>query len=118
MGRTRLGVRLAAERMGTFPEGIGWWSWPRTANCCPPFGPNKPDPAGGWSSGVMQVLEIAGGMVAELAFPVGPRSAVPGDRRPSSTIVMGHHRVITTLTERVTANHRETFPGKKATGWR
>ncbi len=38
------------------------------ANGCPAFGQYKPDPAGGWAPWAIQVLEISGGKVAEMAF--------------------------------------------------
>jgi RNA polymerase sigma-70 factor (ECF subfamily) len=39
-----------------------------TANGCPAFGQYKPDPAGGWAPWAIQVLEISGGKIAEMAF--------------------------------------------------
>ncbi|MHB8246694.1 MAG: sigma-70 family RNA polymerase sigma factor [Acidimicrobiales bacterium] len=39
-----------------------------TANGCPAFGQYKPDPAGGWVPWAIQVLEVSGGKIAELAF--------------------------------------------------
>jgi RNA polymerase sigma-70 factor (ECF subfamily) len=39
-----------------------------TANGCPAFGQYRPDPAGGWTPWAVQVLEISGGKIAEMAF--------------------------------------------------
>lgn len=39
-----------------------------TANGCPAFGQYKPDPAGGWAPWAIQVLEISGGKIAEMAI--------------------------------------------------
>lgn len=41
---------------------------PITANGCPAFAQYKPDPAGGYMPWAIQVLEIADGKIAELAF--------------------------------------------------
>jgi len=38
------------------------------ANGCPAFGQYRPDPAGGYSPWAVQVLEISGGKIAEMAF--------------------------------------------------
>ncbi len=45
---------------------------PLRANGCPAFGQYKPDPAGGWQPWAIQVLEISGGKIAELAFFLHP----------------------------------------------
>ena len=39
-----------------------------SANGCPAFGQYRPDPAGGWTPWALQVLEISGGKIAEMAF--------------------------------------------------
>jgi RNA polymerase sigma-70 factor (ECF subfamily) len=39
-----------------------------TANGCPAFGQYRPDPTGGWTPWAVQVLEISGGKIAEMAF--------------------------------------------------
>ena len=39
-----------------------------TANGCPAFGQYRPDPEGGWCPWAIQVLEISGGKIAEMAF--------------------------------------------------
>ncbi|HET6965477.1 MAG TPA: sigma-70 family RNA polymerase sigma factor [Acidimicrobiales bacterium] len=41
---------------------------PTTANGCPAFGQYRPDPDGGWKPWALQVLEISGGKIAEMAF--------------------------------------------------
>lgn len=41
---------------------------PAGANGCPAFGQYRPDPAGGYAPWALQVLEIAGGQVVEMAF--------------------------------------------------
>ncbi len=41
---------------------------PTSANGCPAFAQYRPDPAGGWSPWAIQVLEISGGRIAEMAF--------------------------------------------------
>jgi RNA polymerase sigma-70 factor (ECF subfamily) len=41
---------------------------PTAANGCPAFAQYKPDPVGGWSPWAIQVLEVTGGKVAEMAF--------------------------------------------------
>ncbi|HMC38439.1 MAG TPA: sigma-70 family RNA polymerase sigma factor [Acidimicrobiales bacterium] len=38
------------------------------ANGCPAFGQYRPDPAGGWQPWAIQVLEVSGGKIAEMAF--------------------------------------------------
>jgi RNA polymerase sigma-70 factor (ECF subfamily) len=38
------------------------------ANGCPAFGQYRPDPAGGWKPWALQVLEISGGKIVEMAF--------------------------------------------------
>ncbi|MHB1988929.1 MAG: sigma-70 family RNA polymerase sigma factor [Acidimicrobiales bacterium] len=48
---------------------------PTMANGCPAFGQYKPDPAGGWQPWALQVLEISGGKIAELAFFLHPLDA-------------------------------------------
>jgi RNA polymerase sigma-70 factor, ECF subfamily len=53
---------------------------PTRANGCPAFGQYKPDPAGGWEPWAIQVLEISGGKIAELAFflhPLDPERLFP-----------------------------------------
>lgn len=37
-------------------------------NGCPAFGQYRPDPAGGWTPWAIQVLEVSGGKIAEMAF--------------------------------------------------
>ncbi len=49
---------------------------PTKANGCPAFGQYKPDPAGGWQPWAIQVLEISGGKIAELAFFLHPLDPV------------------------------------------
>jgi RNA polymerase sigma-70 factor, ECF subfamily len=49
---------------------------PIRANGCPAFGQYKPDPAGGWQPWAIQVLEISGGKIAELAFFLHPLDPV------------------------------------------
>ena len=39
-----------------------------SANGCPAFGQYRPDPQGGWSPWALQVLEVSGGKIAEMAF--------------------------------------------------
>lgn len=39
-----------------------------SANGCPAFGQYRPDPAGGWTPWAIQVLEVSGGRIAEMAF--------------------------------------------------
>ncbi len=39
-----------------------------SANGCPAFGQYRPDPSGGWSPWALQVLEISGGKISEMAF--------------------------------------------------
>jgi RNA polymerase sigma-70 factor (ECF subfamily) len=39
-----------------------------TANGCPAFGQYRPDPAGGFKPWAIQVLEIAGGQIAEMTL--------------------------------------------------
>jgi RNA polymerase sigma-70 factor (ECF subfamily) len=39
-----------------------------SANGCPAFGQYRPDPGGGWNPWALQVLEISGGKIAEMAF--------------------------------------------------
>ncbi|HET9070939.1 MAG TPA: sigma-70 family RNA polymerase sigma factor [Acidimicrobiales bacterium] len=39
-----------------------------SANGCPAFAQYRPDPAGGWTPWAIQVLEISGGRIAEMAF--------------------------------------------------
>lgn len=39
-----------------------------TANGCPAFGQYRPDPAGGYTPWALQVLEISGGRIVEMAF--------------------------------------------------
>ncbi|MGH9102406.1 MAG: RNA polymerase subunit sigma-70, partial [Acidimicrobiales bacterium] len=54
--------------------------FPTRANGCPAFGQYKPDPAGGWQPWAIQVLEISGGRIAELAFflhPLDPERLFP-----------------------------------------
>jgi RNA polymerase sigma-70 factor (ECF subfamily) len=41
---------------------------PAAANGCPAFGQYRPDPAGGYAPWALQVLEVAGGQVVEMAF--------------------------------------------------
>lgn len=41
---------------------------PAAANGCPAFGQYRPDPAGGYAPWALQVLEVAGGLVVEMAF--------------------------------------------------
>ena len=41
---------------------------PTTANGCPAFGQYRPDPDGGWKPWALQVLEVSGGKIAEMAF--------------------------------------------------
>lgn len=41
---------------------------PTAANGCPAFGQYRPDPDGGWKPWALQVLEISGGKIAEMAF--------------------------------------------------
>ena len=49
---------------------------PTRANGCPAFGQYKPDPAGGLQPWAIQVLEISGGQIAELAFFLHPLDPV------------------------------------------
>ncbi|MCU1492070.1 MAG: sigma-70 family polymerase sigma factor [Acidimicrobiaceae bacterium] len=42
------------------------------ANGCPAFAQYKPDPSGGWQPWAIQVLEISGGRIAELALFLQP----------------------------------------------
>lgn len=42
------------------------------ANGCAAFGQYRPDPAGGWAPWALQVLEVSGGKIAELAFFLHP----------------------------------------------
>jgi RNA polymerase sigma-70 factor (ECF subfamily) len=51
------------------------------ANGCPAFGQYKPDPEGGWQPWAIQVLEVSGGRIAELAFFLQPLE--PGRLFPS-----------------------------------
>ncbi|HET9078547.1 MAG TPA: sigma-70 family RNA polymerase sigma factor [Acidimicrobiales bacterium] len=39
-----------------------------SANGCPAFAQYRPDPAGGWTPWAIQVLEVSGGKIAEMAF--------------------------------------------------
>lgn len=39
-----------------------------SANGCPAFGQYRPDPEGGWTPWAIQVLEVSGGAIAEMAF--------------------------------------------------
>jgi RNA polymerase sigma-70 factor, ECF subfamily len=41
---------------------------PAAANGCPTFGQYRPDPAGGFTPWALQVLEISGGTIVEMAF--------------------------------------------------
>ena len=41
---------------------------PTSANGCPAFGQYRPDPAGGYMPWALQVLEISGGRISEMAF--------------------------------------------------
>ena len=41
---------------------------PTSANGCPAFGQYRPDPAGGYAPWAVQVLEISGGQIVEMAF--------------------------------------------------
>jgi len=41
---------------------------PATANGCPAFGQYRPDPAGGYAPWALQVLEISGGKITQMAF--------------------------------------------------
>lgn len=41
---------------------------PTSANGCPAFGQYRPDPGGGWTPWAIQVLEVSGGRIAEMAF--------------------------------------------------
>lgn len=45
---------------------------PTAANGCPAFGQYRRDPAGGWYPWAIQVLEISGGRIAEMAFFLSP----------------------------------------------
>ncbi len=51
-----------------------------TANGCPAFGQYRREPAGGWHPWAIQVLEISGGRIAEMAFflhPLEPERLFP-----------------------------------------
>lgn len=53
---------------------------PTRANGCPAFGQYRRDPAGGWAPWALQVLEISGGKIAEMAFflnPLNPQRLFP-----------------------------------------
>jgi RNA polymerase sigma-70 factor (ECF subfamily) len=39
-----------------------------SANGCPAFGQYRPDPEGGWTPWAVQLLEVSGGAIAEMAF--------------------------------------------------
>jgi RNA polymerase sigma-70 factor (ECF subfamily) len=50
------------------------------ANGCPAFGQYKPDPAGGYEPWALQVVEVSGGKVSELALflhPLNPERLFP-----------------------------------------
>jgi RNA polymerase sigma-70 factor (ECF subfamily) len=59
---------------------------PTRANGCPAFGQYKPDPNGGWEPWAIQVLEVSGGRIAELAFflhPLDPARLFPSFGLPT-----------------------------------